>query len=157
MRARPRRARLVARILAVVVVVVFTGLGFAMGGTNVGHVGTTGPAGGGGVFGSADRIAIIAFGLVGACVILVFTRPRVEADARGIRGRNLIGSYDLPWEVVRGLRFEPGQSWAILDLQDDDSVAVLAVQSADGERARRAADGIRALLAASRQGGTPTE
>ena len=47
----------------------------------------------------------------------------------------MIGGYDLPWEVVRGIRFERGNPWVTLELEDDDVVAVMAVQAADKEHA----------------------
>ncbi|GAB3958945.1 hypothetical protein GCM10027614_77480 [Micromonospora vulcania] len=66
----------------------------------------------------------------------------MEADARGVRVRNIIGSYDLPWEVVRGIRFDRGAPWASLELYDDDLLPLVALQAADKELA---VDGVRAL------------
>jgi hypothetical protein len=137
--ARPRKTTRVARILAGAVVVLFTVLGLLLrGGTD----------GGQGVFHTSDQIAMIALGLLAAAGILLFTRPRVSADARGIRIRNVIGGYELPWEVVRAVTFSRGAPWASLELHDDDLVAVMAVQAADKLYAVEAVRGLRALLAA---------
>lgn len=95
-----------------------------------------------GTFQRGDQAAMIGLGVLGALGILLFTRPRVEADARGVRVRNVLGSYDLPWEVVRGVRFERGAPWASLELHDDDLVPMLALQAADRELA---VAGVRAL------------
>jgi Bacterial PH domain len=81
--------------------------------------------------------------------VLTLTRPRVEADAEGIRVRNLLGSYELPWAVVRAVRFGRGAPWATLDLRDDDVVAVMAVQAVDKQYAVDAVRGLRALHAAA--------
>lgn len=140
-RARPRKARVVCWIAAAAVVVVCTVVA-------TGLRGSTGE--GRGVFQAGDQVAMVGLGLLGAFAILMFTRPRVEADIRGVRVRNVIGSYDLPWEVVRAVRFNRGAPWATLDLQDDDTVAVMAVQAADKQYAVEAVRGLRTLLEAHR-------
>lgn len=95
-----------------------------------------GPIGeGAATFQRGDQLAMIGLGVAGAIAILMFTRPRVEADARGIRVQNVIGAYDLPWEVVRAVRFDRGASWASLELEDDEEIPVIALQAADKERA----------------------
>jgi len=143
-RARPRRARVACWIAAVVVLATMTLLA----------TGLHGPTGDGpGYFQRGDQLAMIGLGVVTAFAILLFARPRVEADATGIRVRNVIGSYELPWQVVRGISFGRGTPWVMLDLQDDESVAVMAIQATDKEYAVRAARGLRALLAQSRESG----
>jgi hypothetical protein len=137
--ARPRRATRIAWVLAVVVVLIFSAVATALHGpTDSGK----------GVFQTGDQVAMIGLGLLGALGILMFTRPRVQADARGIRIRNVVGGYDLPWEVVRSIQFPRGAPWASLELQDDDVVAVMAVQAADKGYAVEALRGLRTLLAA---------
>jgi len=125
--------------LAAAVVVLFTLVG----------TGLRGPTGeGAATFQRGDQFAMIGLGVLGALVILLFTRPAVEADARGIRVRNVLGSYDLPWEVVRTVRFDRGSAWASLELHDDDLVPMLAVQAVDRERAVAGVRALRALHAA---------
>ncbi|WP_432837154.1 PH domain-containing protein [Dactylosporangium sp. CA-092794] len=139
-RARPQRARFIAYVLALVVVVVFTLIAFGL------H-GKTGD--GPGYFQRGDQAAMIGLGLCAAAGILMMTRPRVEADAHGVRVRNIIGGYDLPWEVVRAVTFGRGAPWLTLDLHDDERIAVMAVQLADKDYAVKAARGLRSLHAAS--------
>lgn len=102
-----------------------------------------------------DQLSMFGFGVILAGVVLLFTRARVEADRDGIRVRNPFGEKRLPWQVVRGVRLDSGASWAVLDLQDDDTVAMLAIQTGDGDAAVDTVLALRALLAASR-GGTGT-
>jgi hypothetical protein len=147
-RARPRKATVIARVMAAAVVVIFTAVGLGLHGRT--DSGT-------GVFGTADQVAMIALGVVGALGILLFTRPRVEADARGIRVRNLVGGYDLPWGVVRSIQFGRGAPWATLELQDDDLVSMMAVQAADKQHAVATVRALRTLLAAHQQAGTPAD
>ncbi|MBA3488404.1 MAG: PH domain-containing protein [Longispora sp.] len=137
--ARPRRATIVCWIAAVALVTVFTLVAVGLRGQREGVA----------VFGVGDQIAMIILGLLGGAAILWFTRPSVEADRSGIRVRNLMGSYDLPWGVVQGIRFDRGDSWAILELADDEVLAVLALQSADKERTVQAVRGLRDLHSAA--------
>ena len=104
-----------------------------------------------GAFGPGDQIAFFCIGLLLAWAALQFTRVRVEADSTAIRIRNYVGEKVLPWEVVAAVRFDDGAPWASLDLQDDDTIALLAVQANDGARAVDAVVALRKLLAESRQ------
>ncbi|MFU8874109.1 PH domain-containing protein [Micromonospora sp. SL4-19] len=130
---RPRRIRLVCWVSAVALLVVFSLVATSL----------TGATGDGyGTFQRGDQLAMVGLGLCGALGILLFTRPRVVADARGVRVRNVIGSHELPWEVVRGIRFDRGAPWASLELHDDDLLPMVALQAADKEHA---VEGVRAL------------
>jgi hypothetical protein len=142
---RPRRIRRVCWILAPAVVVFFAVLAWALGGqpADIGE-------GGGGAFETGDQIAMAGLGLLAAGAILLLGRPRVTADERHVAIQNILGGYDLPWEVVREVRFERGSPWATLELEDDDVVAVMAIQAADKEHAVVAVRALRDLLAASR-------
>lgn len=138
-RFRPRRTRVAAWVAAVVTVLAAVALAAAL----------SGPIGEGrAVFGTADRVATVGLGLIGAAALLALARPAVEADADGIRVRNIVGGCDLSWGVVRAIRFDRGASWATLELQDDEVVGVLAVQAVDKERAVAAVRALRARHAA---------
>jgi hypothetical protein len=132
---RPRRIRVVAAVVAAVLVVMFTALSFGLkGSTGDGY----------GQFRPGDQGAMIGLGVLAALGVLAFTRPRVVADAAGVRVRNVIGGYELPWSVVRAIRFDRHSPWAMLELHDDETVPVHALQATDKEYA---VDGIRALRA----------
>ena len=139
--ARPRRLTRVCWGLAAVIALVFAVLGQALRG---------GPEGAA-QFQLADQIAMTMLGLVVGGSALLLTRPRVVADANGIRVRNVLGFTYLPWEVVEAVRLDDGASWASLDLHDDDTVALLALQTNDGEQTVDAVLSLRRLLAASRE------
>jgi hypothetical protein len=132
---RPRRVRLVAGLAAGVILALFTALSFGLrGSTGEGY----------GQFRAGDQLAMIGLGVLAALGALVFTRPRVRADAGGVRIRNVVGGYELPWAVVRAVRFDRNSAWAMLELHDDDTVPVHALQAADRDYA---VDGVRALRA----------
>ena len=137
--ARPRKVRVVAWIAAAAILVVFTAVATALTGST-----GEGPA----VFRTGDQAAMIGLGFCGALVALGFARPRVWGSPSGIRVRNVFGTYELPWNVVRAVRFEPGHPWVQLELEDDDTLSVLAIQAVDKEYALAAVRGLRALHAA---------
>jgi hypothetical protein len=70
-------------------------------------------------------------------VTLLFTRARVEGRADGVHVRNPFGTKDVPWQVVREVRLDEGSPWAVLELHDDETVQMLAVQANDGDAGRR--------------------
>lgn len=95
-----------------------------------------------------DRVATVGLGAIIAGAVLVLARPRVTADGHGIRVRNIIGGYELPWSGVRQVRFDRESWWATLELLDGDEVSLLAVQVLDGQRAVAAVRALRRLHAA---------
>jgi len=146
--SRPQRLRKVCAASAVVVVVVFAVIGLLLRRGSAGGV----------VFTVADQVAMVGLGVVLAGVILLLARPRLDADETGLRVRNILTSYELPWQVVREVSFSTNSPWATLELADDDTVALLAVQAADGERALQTVRALRRLHAdavAPSRGTTP--
>jgi len=133
---RPKRIRFVAGTAAAAVVVLFTAVSFGLRGS-AGFENS-------GRFERGDQAAMIGLGVLIALGILALTRPRVSADADGIKIRNIVGTYELPWSVVRAVRFDRKSPWAMLDLYDDDQVALHALQAADKEYA---VEGVRTLRA----------
>jgi hypothetical protein len=135
---RPRRLTFMCWSMAVLLVGVFALIGYGARG-----------ASGGMEFGPVDQAAMTGLGVVLAGCVLLLTRARVVAGGDGVRVRNVVGERSLPWGVVRAVRFDDGASWASLELQDDDTVALLAVQANDGEGAVEAVRELRRLLAES--------
>jgi hypothetical protein len=133
-RARPIRLRRICVVVAGVVFVLFV-LGAVLL-----PAGSTGAR-----FGRGDQWALVGIGVLAAAGVLRIGRVAVQADATGLRVRNVLGSHEVPWDVVRGVSFEDGSPWASLDLLDDEAVALMAVQAADGERAVQVVRALRAL------------
>ena len=86
-------------------------------------------------------------GLLLAGGALLFTRPRLRADADGVFVRNVIGTHRLPWTLVRRVSFPEGAPWARLELPDDEYLAVMAIQAADKQHAVSAIRRLRELHA----------
>ena len=136
----PVRLRRICLVLAGVVVVVF------------GLVALLLPRGDNGVeaFGPVDQVAFFVIGLVIAGGVLVLTRFRVRADDQGVWVRNSLGERFFPWALVVGVHLPTGATWAQLELHDDETVALLAVQTSDGDRAVDVVLALRRLLQESR-------
>lgn len=99
---------------------------------------------------TSDQFAIVGLGLVIAAGLVFLGRSRVDADAAGVRVRNVVVHHELPWQAVRAVRFERKSPWASLVLENGDEVSLLAVQAVDREHAVRAVEGLRALRTAAR-------
>ena len=95
----------------------------------------------------ADQVAMIGLGVLLGAGVLVLGRSRVDADAEGVRVRNILGRHSVPWTAVRAVRFDRSSAWASLLLTDDDELSLLAVQAGDKMHAVRAVEGLRALHA----------
>ena len=139
--SRPVRLRRLCAVLAAVVVVVFGVIALLL------RRGSTGAA-----FGPADQVSIFGIGVAVAAGVLVLARPSLEADERELRVRNVIGRHVIPWTAVRAVLFRDNTPWATLELHDDDQVALMAVQAADGESAVQVVLALRELLERSQHG-----
>ncbi|MFC7531207.1 PH domain-containing protein [Actinoplanes sp. GCM10030250] len=134
---RPKRIRVVAIPAAAAVAILFIVLSFGLKG-NAGFEDARMS------FQRGDQAAMIGLGLLLGLGILTFCRPRVVADDEGVHIRNVVGGYDLPWSVVRAVRFDRNSAWAHLELHDDEQVAIHALQAVDKDYA---VDGVRTLRA----------
>lgn len=117
---RPRRLARVCWAATVLVLVTFGVLALLL------------PSGSADV-GPADQLSFFVFGVLLAVALLSFTRFRVRADSTGIWVRNVMGERYFPWGVVVGVQLPEGASWAQLELHDDETVALLALQTNDGD------------------------
>jgi Bacterial PH domain len=127
---RPRRARVVAIWAGVVGLLLFGGLAALL------------PQAG-----AADRAGIAAFGLVIAGFMWRYASLSATPTAAGLTVRNLLTTRHLDWAEVVEVHLVVGAPWVTLDLSDGDSLAVMAIQKADGEQGRAEASRLAALVA----------
>ena len=132
---RPRRARIVSLTLAAVVLALLTVVALVLPG---------GPRG----FHTPDRIGVFAVGVAVSGALWVLARPRLVAEDRGLTVVNLLRTRFLEWPEVIRVGFRRGDPWVLLDLADGETLAVMAIQANDGERAVAAVRALRALVAA---------
>ncbi|MBV8996418.1 MAG: PH domain-containing protein [Pseudonocardiales bacterium] len=133
---RPRKARHVAVAAAVVLVVVFTVVAVLLRRTPTGVY-----------FRFSDQVAMVLLGLLLGGAALLFARPRVRAVADGVEVRNVLTTRTVPWDLVLQVSFPEGAPWARLELPDDEYIAVMAIQAADGQYAVQAMHSLRAVHA----------
>jgi len=126
---RPRFARVVTLTIGVVVLVLTALLIGA-----ITHV-TAGDRAGIAVVG----IAVAWFCWREAAVVAV-------PDEGGLTVRNLVVHRRLEWAEIVDVRFGEGRPWVQLDLADGDTLAVMAIQRADGAAAQKEARRLATLV-----------
>jgi Bacterial PH domain len=87
------------------------------------------------VFLTSDAIATGGLGLLFALGVLLVTRPRLRVFEDGLRVRNILGERFVPWGLVRRIAFPEGANWAQLDMADDETMPIMAIQAMDRQRA----------------------
>lgn len=117
---RPRRVKIVAWLLAVMIVIAFSVLAALLRITDTGVY-----------FRTIDQVAVAAIGVLIAMAFLLFTRPRLRAGASGVTVRNLFGDKLVEWDLVEEITFPEGAAWARLELPDEEYAPVLAIQIYD--------------------------
>jgi hypothetical protein len=135
--AVPRRLRVITALMAAGLVLVMSVVAVLLKESTTGVVS----------FRTADQVAMVGLGIAMGAGVMLLGRSRVDADADGVRIRNVVINHEVPWSAVHAVRFDQHSPWASLLLGNDDEVAIGAVQAADGERALTAVRGLRALLA----------
>ncbi len=93
-----------------------------------------------------DRVMTALFGFALAALLWRFASLRAIPTESGLKVVNLIRRHDLEWASIIGVGFSGGSPWAVLELNDTEEVAVMAIQRSDGERAKREASRLAALV-----------
>lgn len=117
---RPRLARVVAWSLAVAVLVFMVALAVGLPVVAPGQVAP------------GDIAGIVGLGVLIAWFLSRQATVRATPDETGLVVRNLLVTRRVTWAEVVSVRFGQGRAWAQLDLADGDTLAVMAVQAADG-------------------------
>ena len=94
-----------------------------------------------------DQIAWGGLALLIAAGVLILTRPRVRDGPAGLLVRNVLEDKLIPWQDVVDVSFPPKKRWARVDLDSNEYVPVVAIQSVDREYAVEAMDTVRELMA----------
>jgi hypothetical protein len=113
------------------------------------------PAQADGRWGVGDRLMFFGLGVAVALVAWRYASIVAVPSRAGIVVRNLMLTRTLTWPEVVGIQFGGGEPWVTLDLEDGDSVAVMAIQKADGPVAGREASRLAALIQAFGEASEP--
>jgi hypothetical protein len=101
-----------------------------------------------GRWGLGDRLMFFGLGVAVALIAWRYASIRAVPSRAGLVVRNLMLTRTLDWPEIVGIQFGGGEPWVTLDLEDGDSVAVMAIQKADGPVAGREASRLAALIQA---------
>lgn len=127
-----RRARVVSLVLAVGVVLMCVALAFLVTG----------------VVKWWDRAGFLAVGAIIAWFLYRQATVRADPTREGLTVRNLFDVRTVPWTDVLEVRYGGGRPWVQLELEDGDTLGVMAVQRADGATADAEASRLAALASA---------
>ena len=108
--------------MSVLSVVIFTGLAVSMPWVD--------PQLGG--WSVLDRLLLSLCGLALAGGLWRFASIRAVPSTGGLVIRNLVTTRKLDWTQIVRVQFGGGAPWVSVDLDDTDTVAVMAIQRADG-------------------------
>ncbi|GGN05288.1 hypothetical protein GCM10009721_35960 [Terrabacter tumescens] len=133
---RPRRGRTVALGVVWTSLVVFGVIAVVM------------PSQVDGRWGLGDRLMFFGLGVAVALIAWRYASIVAVPSRTGLVVRNLVLTRTLTWPEVVGIQFGGGEPWVTLDLEDGDTVAVMAIQKADGPVAGREASRLAALVQA---------
>ncbi len=101
-------------------------------------------------FGVVDRLMLVACGVAIAFVLARYAAIRALPDESGLTVRNLMTTRHLPWTSIESVRFGHGDPWVSLVLDDTETVAVMAIQRADGLGSQAEAGRLAALVESHR-------
>ena len=133
---RPRRGRKVALTMSVLSIVIFTGVALSMPWVKPQFGGWT----------ALDRSLMILCGLGFAAALWRFASIRATPSPQGLVIRNLVTTRTLEWAQIIRLQFGGGAPWVSVDLDDTDTVAVMAIQKSDGDYGQAEASRLSALV-----------
>jgi Bacterial PH domain len=83
-----------------------------------------------------DRVAFLGCAVVATVAIHRLADVRAVATAEGLTVVNWARRRRLGWVEIVGVRLAPGDPWLQLDVSDGTTLAVMAIQAADGARAK---------------------
>lgn len=96
---------------------------------------------------SAVQLAtLLVIGIAALAVLHGIGRTKVSTDDTGVRVLNGYRHHELEWAEVISVELGSGAPWAVIDTTDGTVVKVMAIQTADGTRARAAVRALRAEI-----------
>jgi MFS family permease len=97
-----------------------------------------------------DRAGFVALAVLFFWGLSRFALVGADPSEARLVVRNLLVSRRLDWTEVTGIRYGTGDPWVSLELSDGDTLAVMAIQRADGATAAAEAKRLATLIALHR-------
>jgi hypothetical protein len=95
---------------------------------------------------AVDRVGFCLVALAVGWVLARLAMVRAVPTSTGLQVRNIINTQDLEWAQIVDVRFPDGEPWVSLNLSDGDTLAVMAIQRADGDHGRAEAVRLSTLV-----------
>jgi hypothetical protein len=95
----------------------------------------------------ANRWSFVGFAVFAAALLWRLGGVHARPTPRGLKVRNVVGTRRLEWAEIVAVRFTVDDAWVVLDLADGNTLAVMGIQRADGERGMGEARRLAALVA----------
>ena len=130
----PRRGRIVAISLAVAAIALFTFIGVFIPATAIHD------------FKVFDRILFASIGWVLAALFFRYATIKAVPTRDGLTVRNLFLTRTVTWPQIMEVQFGHGMPWPTLELNDADTLAVMAIQRSDGPRSIQESARLSALV-----------
>jgi len=99
-----------------------------------------------GGWGLPDRLLLVGYGAAISSFLWRYATIRAVPSARALVVRNLLTTRTIEWVQIVRVQFGGGAPWVSVDLDDTDTVAVMAIQKADGAFGRAEAARLSALV-----------
>ena len=94
----------------------------------------------------ASRVSFVAFAVFVTVLLWRLGGVHASPSESGLKVRNVVYTRRLMWPEVVDVRFSVNDPWVRLDLADGDTLAVMGIQRADGERAMAEARRLQTLV-----------
>ncbi len=98
-------------------------------------------------FSALQRVTLIAFFAAMVVALYALIRTSARAEVGGLTIVNGYKTWRFAWAEIVRVSFNANRPWALLDLADGGTVVVMAIQYADGARARQSARELAAVIA----------
>ncbi|MET0766611.1 MAG: PH domain-containing protein [Aeromicrobium sp.] len=129
---RPRGARVVAYVVAVILLVMTAAIAFALP-DDIN-------------FTTAETVTLWIIILTVLALLHGVGRSFVRVTDEGVDVLNGYRRHSVAWSDVEGFAMNSGAPWATLVTKDDERVMLFAIQGSDGPSARRAVEYLRSRL-----------
>ena len=98
-------------------------------------------------FTTFQRVTLIAVFAIMVLLLYALFRTSARADDDGLTVVNGFRRRRFAWAQIVRVSLSSNRPWALVDLDDGTTTSVMAIQSADGARARQAARQLATLVA----------
>ena len=129
---RPGGARVVAYVVAVIMLVITVVIGLALPDEIY--------------FTPAEDVTLWLIILAVLVLLHGIGRSYVRVDDEGVEVLNGYRRHVVPWSQITGFGTSSGAPWPTMVLKDDERIMLFAIQGSDGEYAREALEYLRSRL-----------